>query len=306
MRGIVTWLIVGAVAMLAGAAAVDAIRDDREEPSRPAASSERLQRGSARTRLRSSERAPVSGLLVYADPSCRVFAIGLTALRPHVPSGVRSCRFRFSPGDVLSFGRDLSSPRRTESARCRHGGVELLARHAIVARFRGCSPAWKPDGTLTFISRGEVVAVYRCAAVRCERDVVLGDDVGGGRVANVEWLSNSDAAVIVHESKDGSVLAVLEAGRMAARSRPWTRLSRLRSSSAGRYVAARSDRPPGLILFDRRLRAWSFIEGARAIAWSPDERLAAVVTRGGIEIVGATDLKARFRLGFQAVDVAWR
>ncbi len=304
MRRLVTWLLLTGLAAVVLTAAVDTLREHKASRDAPTPVT-RATGPAGREDPRSSD---VSGLLIYADERCRVFAIGLTALRPHVPSGARTCIFRLSPGNRLSFSPELPSPLGEVRARCRDGGVELLARARVVDRFAGCAPAWKPDGTLVTVDRGEAVAVSRCgAATPCAETILSPHDFGGLRVVAVAWITNADAAAILRESGGRHLLAVLEGKRMALRSPPFGRLSRLRASPTGRYAAARSDEPAGVVVLDRRLHSWSFLRRARAIAWPPDERLAAVATPDGIEIVGADRLDQKVSgLGFQAVDVAWR
>jgi hypothetical protein len=302
-------LVVAALAAVAFLAAMDTLRQDAETPS---ASTEASATASTR-QVRTSDRGastPFSGLLVYADRRCRVFAIGLTALEPHVPSGTRSCRFRFAPGNRLSFGPEIPSPRGAVSARCVHGAVKLLSRRAVLGRVSGCAPAWKPDGTLTVVDDGEAVAFTSdCLRIRdrCGQIVSLGGRLGKAPLVAVTWLSNTDAATILEPAAARNVVAIFEGGRLEARSRSFRRLSALRASPTGRYVAARSTGPAGVVVFDRGLRSWSFLGHARAIAWSPDESFAAVATPAGIKIAGADALETQlFGLGFRAIDVAWR
>ena len=98
MRRIATWLLVGAVAALGFAAAVDALRGNvetvRELQPQPPPTTTTVpgltgQSGPAAARLRD---ARVTGVLTYADADCRLSALSLPDLEPVRAPSFEMCR----------------------------------------------------------------------------------------------------------------------------------------------------------------------------------------------------------------------
>lgn len=132
-------------------------------------------------------------------------------------------------------------------------------------------------------------------------------------------LGDSRLAAILARRKK-VVIAVLEHRRIVAKV-PWfeSRSARFYVSPRGSFFAVVTDAPDRFFLLDRDgapglpnvARFWfdrTSVRDARAIAWSPDERWAALVKGESIYIFTTRDEDPRpylVRLPFAARDVAW-
>src|SRR5688572_14589058 len=144
MRRLRSALAVGAVALVAVVAAVDGLRggDRIVEPRSTRAGPDHVP----------PTAESVSGTLVYLDRRCRLHRVAL-------PSGAESsaprrvaCGLTLDPGGRLTRDGETKQPGGALSARCADGYVTVRARGGEpILRRRGCSPAWKPDGSLTYV-----------------------------------------------------------------------------------------------------------------------------------------------------------
>jgi hypothetical protein len=227
--------------------------------------------------------AGLRGVLTYADADCRLHALTLPDLERHpAPSG-RRCRL--SGLVALRFGQPVGDPQRVLVARCRSGRVDLSELGGrLLASAPGCSPAWRPDGTLTAVRDGELVSLFPSGVLLGRTDLARELEAGTGEVEIVEaaWLSRTRVAVVVRAGRPGEapdLLAVFGGRRLAARPAAFgTGMSGLRISPSGRFAAARSSR--GGIVLDREGRRVRLPVGVEALSWSQDEEWIAA-TRGG-------------------------
>lgn len=313
MRPAGSWLLAIAVAALVVAAAVDAFvgREPAARPPDPPAPAQTTEQDELVRALRDRE---VSGVLHYADDDCEVHALVLPSLvEADLAGEVQACGFAAPP------------TRRGITAECEAGIVEVRTVAAPVGRTPGCAPAWKPDGTLTIVRDGELVQVRVAGRIRPLRTRVL---VSRGDIARrlagppwgfvtplireAAWLTDDLVATVVSDpaTERDDVLALFRGRRfVGAPPFPYERLSALRVSPRGSFVAARVGLPPGgLVVVDRRgdLVAIPF-RVARAIAWSPDERWTAVASPSTIFIWETGERAVRFvALPIRARDLAWR
>jgi hypothetical protein len=349
-RAAASWVVLAALVALGIAASVDALRDGDGAESRQAArpTTSRGEQAATSPSAGVTANAPsarafaarelrelgASGVLTYSDADCRLQAVTLPDLEPSSAPNARSCRFRFTTGNELYFGRGVpSSPYGGLWARCLDGIVELRTPDGILhARHEGCAPAWKPDDTPTLVRAGEVLQLAPCAddrpgelPIRCARvllsRVLLTRELRGAGwtasaffVVELAWLSDSRFAAVVRARLQGGIadlLAVFEGGRLlSAPLFAYERLSGLRVSPLGTFVAARigGRGGGGLAVVDGEGRpAPPLITQGHAIAWSPDERWTAVA--GDEEVfVFATQREARAIafLPVVASDLVWR
>src|ERR687892_1350648 len=105
MRRLPTGLLVAAVAVLAAAAAVDALRDGSEPTRRtPPEDARAPERAAAVDALRT---AGATGTLVYSDAGCRLHALRLPSLRPAPASRIQRCEPHIPTDGIGTFEGDV-------------------------------------------------------------------------------------------------------------------------------------------------------------------------------------------------------
>jgi hypothetical protein len=258
MRRIATWLLVGAVAALGFAAAVDALRSD-VEPVREARPPETTtttpdltgHAGPAAARLRD---ARITGVLTYADDDCRLRAVSLPDLEPARAPAFEMCRpltdssgHGTVDGDVVWAGLG-------------YGAVQVVVSRETLGRE---------------ISRWLAgPAAERKGPFRAVQAVGLGPD---------RLVVLADSTIDPTER----VLVLLEHGRVILVQPRWVvREARfIRPSPLGTYFALFG--PDGVRLFDRNAGPLALPAAARdpqAVAWSPDERWTALATEDAVYV----------------------
>jgi len=258
MRRIATWLLVGAVAALGLAAAVDALRGD-VEPVREARPPETTtttpdltgQAGPAAARLRD---ARITGVLTYADDDCQLRAVSLPDLEPARAPSFEMCRpltdssgHGTVDGDVVWAGLG-------------YGAVQVVVSRETLGRE---------------ISRWLAgPAAERKGPFRAVQAVGLGPD---------RLVVLADSTIDPTER----VLVLLEHGRVILVQPRWVvREARfIRPSPLGTYFALFG--PDGVRLFDRNAGPLALPAAARdpqAVAWSPDERWTALATEDAVYV----------------------
>ncbi len=320
-------ILVAAVAALVAAAALDGLRGDGEEaaPSAPATGPEtvRTPPGEDPERAAAEElrAAGVRGTLVWTDERCRLHGLSLPDLAAVRPREGRTCRYRGRDEGWTPYAVDVPAPHADVVARCRAGSIELYRGAAIVPneRFPGCAPAWKPDGTLTFVGGGELAAHVRCAGgartLLSRRDLVaaLGRDPWAFRrpvPKQAGWLGDDTVAALVRDRAQGVDAIAIFRGRELVEAPPFAyeRLSDLRVSPYGSFVAARVNRS-GLVLLDDRGRFQTTgLRSAHAATWSPDETWTAMATETGIFVfeTGKGAAVGLIQVPVRAADLVWR
>lgn len=328
MGRIGTWVLVAAVVGLGIAATVDAVRggaaapeaeapvstepEDAEEQPAPARWPRRavsdLREGGAR------------GALLVANAECEVTEVEMPSLVVS-RQGRPACTFSTSPGAWIGADSRVVAPGAEVVARCDDGEVELFGDGSrLLARVAGCGPAWTPDGRLTVLRDGGLVAVSPCDdAWSCEEPVVgkvglariFGRDPWSFRepvLTAASWLSRDTYAALVRDPGQGlSAIAVLRGAELVG-GPPFVYegLETLRASPQGSFAATRVGER-GLVVVDS---TGGFVgttfRAASAIAWSPDERWTAFATAEGVWLVPTGRGNRPLLLPLDAVDVAWR
>jgi hypothetical protein len=329
-------LLVLAVAGIAVAAAVDAVRggdEDQAQDAQETTTARESRRGSAapwkREAARELRAGAAQGILTWTDDRCRVHSLVLPALDELRSRERRACSFRSSLGGWFAYGDAVAAPGGARLARCRNGHVELLTRagRIVRSRLRGCSPAWTPDGRLTFVRDGELVAIAGSASAvvagsaRARVATLLShDDVERAlagppwryerpAITEVAWLADDAVAAIVRDRAGGDESLALFRGRELAGALlfAYDRLAGLRVSPLGTYVAARAnDRRLVLLDAEGRFRV-SPIRTARSVTWSEDEAWTAMASPTALYVF-RTDERVRriIPLPLHASDIFWR
>ena len=316
MRRLRSALVIGAVALVAVAAAVDGIRGGEREP-------EPRSPGADAVDVASTAES-VSGTLVYLDRHCRLHRIALpSGADANAPRQV-SCGLTLDPTGRLAQDDETWQPGGALSARCIDGHVLVRASGGEpILRRRGCSPAWKPDGSLTYVVDGSLRLSSRLRDRRLllsARDVsrAVGPaqaTIGPTRLREVAWLDDRRFAALLTTNKppgpEGLDLLVVFDARRPVRGATFLapRLSGLVASPRGGHLVVRTGRGPreALAFFDRSGAPsnLSFVN-AHAIAWSPDERWAIAATPRSILLFRTTGPYLRVRrFAIVATDVAW-
>lgn len=333
MRPLGTWLVVGGLAVLALFAARDALRAKPPEPdqgaaarvlSHPTGTPPRIVR---RLRVAAELRAAaVRGRLHFTDGRCRPWTLRLPSLewveRRSEPAV--GCRFALSPdARYVLFGRAAWAPdgrlAAVERPTAEGSGTQVRIfspSFGWSVVYLGRSPAFKPNGTLTYVRGGAVYEwTARCphgtptvpfggrqALPRCRR-LALPARVAGP-VSEAGWLDERTAAAIARGR-----LVVVRGNRLRAEfGSPDAGLEDVETSPDGRWIAVRVRRQ--LLLLDRWLDldlAHAEVGQIGALDWSPDGRWVVAATHVNIWFFPPGDeTQPAIRLPLTAVDVAWR
>jgi hypothetical protein len=318
MRPLATWLVVGALAVIALFAARDALQGSDAAPASPTMqqADRRVQSppgfaGPPRIdrRLRLSKelrRLGAHGVLYLTDANCRRFLLRLPSL-DWTPQGL--------PGPVCPDGTVVDERFGLEARQVDADVIEVRSEDWRL-RFEGTAPAFRPEGRLTFLRDGRLFEwTVRCPPAaektifrglypleRCPRALAGAPE----HLQELVWLSGDSFAAVAGPELAASLIVVRDGVATRIFNAVGARLGALSASPHGRYVAARVD--ASLVLFDvHRRGALAGGTGARAIAWSPDERFWAVAGEGSIAIFRATRPgNAVVSLPLSAFALAWR
>jgi hypothetical protein len=336
MRRWPTWLLVGALVALGSVAVADALRGDRTKvvprPRTPATVALITRNEPAASGL--------SGVLYYsnAEDDCRLDGLSLPDLGNAPPPKLRSCRFSLSRDGQAAFPDDAEwSPQGGMYAREDDNMIELgsSASHQAL-HFPGSAPAFKPDGTFTYVRENEVVEwTTSCprgsrlftlpgdnATARCRRVVLSTGDLRRARIGgegsgplipkDLAWLSDTRLVTVVGDagiSGHREHLSVIDGGRVVgATISEFGEGMRVEASPHGNFFTAWygdslvtiRDRNGDLVTFPT-------IPRVRALTWSPDERWTAVATEHSVFVFRTNTEEARVRrLPIVAYELAWR
>ena len=325
-----TGLVVLVVAAIAIAAGFDALRGEGS-PQPSAETAPELLPPTTSPDEPVEEEPPLAeqlgGTLYYTDESCELQAVELPGPAAVDAPNWDECRFVLSPDGRRVSGAGTGWDPRSDPLigrvfQARDGSIQVSTNGGPEGGpFAGTAPAWTPAGTLTYFadgalrvwSSGDVVLSQR-ELVRSVREAMPFEDTLQAVVPReTAWLDDGRLAAILSTQVGGApssdLLAVYEDDRLASFS-AWEQeaLSDLRVSPQGNYVAARTG-AGGLVILDS---SGAEIEtpaltGYRAIAWSPDDRWAAVATDAGVLVFqpGAPG-PPELELDLDANDLDWR
>ncbi|MGZ4416867.1 MAG: hypothetical protein ACXVRV_01670 [Gaiellaceae bacterium] len=255
-----------------------------------------------------------NGVLYFVDSACRLHALRLPSLVATAAPRDGGCRALVSPASAPP-GWSLW-PRNTPlAARCdEHRRVIVSATAGpSLPMIGGCSPAWRPDGSMTYIRRGAIVQFPRTgrAQVLRSKTQLAGAleslpplrGTSGWRATRVAWLSPARFAVIASNGSR-TVLTVFSGRRIVAfKPRVPPRVVELRGSPRGNYVVLGT--ASGVRVYDARRRGLPRVRRFGllvSVAWSTDERWLAVAQEQKVLLVGP---HRNVVLPLRALDLAW-
>jgi hypothetical protein len=318
MRPLVTWLIVGALALIGLFAAGDTLRGDDAPASAPPPTLSKPSRQPqpqtprivSRDRLSAELHAlGATGVLYLTDASCRRSILRLPSLG-WTAQGL--------PGPVCPDRTVVDERFGLEASQVDADIIEVRSEDWKL-RFEGTAPAFRPEGRLTFIRAGRLFEwTVRCPPaaervvfrgfhelVRCPRLVPGTPD----RLKEVVWLKTHDFAAVTGEEYAPTLIVVRNSRVRSVFQALGARMGALESSPRGRYVAVRVDGK--LAVFDtRRGRPVPLPPGAdgplMAIAWSEDDRYAVVASERALHVYSPSKPFQGVTIPVAAVDVEWR
>lgn len=322
----VTWLVVGAVAAVGLAAALDALRGEGEAApptgTTSATTTEREPAEPAPGRLEVPpplpNREPVQGFLedtdapgtlYVADLDCRLHALRLPEVEwLDEPAAVVPCRFTvdvngepFPDGATFARGGELG-------AVCRRNTVDVFDEPGpiVLRQLDGCAPTWKPDGSLTVLRDGRLV---QATGLDQERVLLSRDDIAralgtGARLRDVAWLDNASFGAVVR--RRGRLELAVFRGKKLVRPPSFSspRIEGLRTGGSGLLAAETGTPQASVSFFDRDGRLLLSV-GGREFSWQPGGTVAAVAGRLQILFVAPLTGDA-VPLSLLASDLEWR
>ena len=258
------------------------------------------------------EREAASGVLYFVDPACRLRALRLPALEPAPAPRDGGCRALVS-ASTAPPGWSLWSRDTPLAAYCRRGRVIVSGSVGEpLPMIGGCAPAWRPDGSMTYVRRGSIVQFPRTGRARVVRShdqlalalegVPALHGTRGWRATDVAWLGPTRFAIVARRRGE-AVSAVFAGRRIVALARVQRGASELSASPRGTYLVLRVNGRSQVYRIAREgLRPVRSFGAPVAIAWSPDERWRAVATSDALVLARAGK---RIVLPLRALDLAW-
>jgi hypothetical protein len=282
----------------------------------------------------------MKGVLYYSkvEDECRLDGLSLPGLGNAPPPKLRSCRFSLSRDGQAAFPDDAEwSPQGGMYAREDDNMIELGSSASQQAlHFPGNAPAFKPDGTFTYVRENKVVEwTTSCprgsrlftlpgdnATARCRQVVLSPGDLrrahisaeGSGPLVlkDVEWLSDTRLITLVGDAGVSGYrehLSVIDDRQLIGPViSEFGEGLRLEASPRGSFFTAWYG-DSLVIIRDQNgdLVTFPTIPRVRALTWSPDERWTAVATEHSVFVfrTNASDPSVR-RLPIVAYDLAWR
>jgi hypothetical protein len=327
MRRWTTPLIVAGVVVVALLAAADALRGRSESNVVADTGSPTITRAEPPTLPEMLRREAIVGFVLYSDANCRLHSLLLPRLvddvvRREDGTAFTQCRFTSAGGRIIEED-EVMSPDTAFLAACRDGHVAVWNADGGRPRtsYRGCPPAWRPDGRLTYPQGDRIMEGDRVLFTAQElRDAAHNHPnvagLGTGipifvHATDLAWLDEDRLVASLEirirgvEPQGATVLfdgkaVVGFTSTFGSIPRGWV------VSQAGTFAAT----DEGMIVE----RDGDFddppdnLPTGRAVAFSPDEQWLAYVTSVSIYLIGTprnSEPGRIIRLPIEAQDLAW-
>jgi hypothetical protein len=313
--GTLALVVLGVVVV--GAALVDTVRRHVGKHEAEVQQVHVADRSSLAKRLRSGG---VDGVLYFVDLDCRLHALRLPSLQTGPAPKHSGCRALVSPSTAPQ-GWSLWARDTPLSARCDRQRRRVLVSATYgpsLPMIGGCGPAWRLDGSLTYVRHGAIVQFPRSGRALVLRTqaqlehaitrIPALHDTHGWRTTRLAW-SGIDRFAIIADGRDRAghpltLLALFSGSHVVAYTlHVSVRVTELRASPRGRYLVVLG--PDGVRIYDARRPTLPLARGFGAVsgvAWSDDERWLAVARNGQVVLRGPS---GRIVLPFAARDLAW-
>ena len=300
-----TALLVAAIVGLGVAAGVDALRGDDDPAGRSSASTtDRTTTASAVQELASRQITGVLHFTFRVRPGqCALRSLSLPGLETTSAVDVGSCRIAISIGGRVAVGPP-----------CPGDDVIVLGPPQPVL-LEGCAPAWKADGTLTFMRQGGLVELVKdCSRpdpVDCLRRAPTRMEPPDG-IRELAWMNDERFAMLLagREGVESVFLSGAGGSRFARPVLSSPGLSYLRPFGRNRVVVRTG--PPGhafLTIDDNGIaNAFPrFLADGQALAVSPDGAWVASTSGGAVHVYRLGDGRPLdpVRIEIDAVDLGW-
>jgi hypothetical protein len=272
VRRTATWLLIGAVAALGLAAAVDALR---QEPDRAGAGRSTAGAPSRQWELavRHLREAGVTGVLTYSDEDCRLHAVSLPELEPVRAPSFAMCRpatptrgLTAMDGDVVWSGLG-------------YGTADVVLSQEALSRGLQGGLGYPVDDHVEF-------RAVRAAGLDAGRYAVLADSTDEPRERVLAAFEGKRALFVHPEWWVGDARAI-------------------RPSSTGRYYALLGRDPPLFTSDGHEVSLPSGVPRARAVAWSPDDRWTAVAAHTSVYVFPSEAQAPVVRIPLAVNDLDW-
>ena len=180
----------------------------------------------------------------------------------------------------------------------------------------GCAPAWKPDGTLTFVRQDRVIEFVKGCTGTTPADCLRRAPIGvepRDAIRELAWIDDERLTMLLGSPGSPESVRVLVSGAVGRFARPvlsFAGLSYLRPFGRNRLLVRAG--PPGraFLTIDENRIAHAFprsLADGQALAVSPDGAWVASTGGGAVHVYRLGDRRPLdpVRIDIDAVDLGW-
>ena len=287
-----TWLVVGAIAVLATLALADALRGDGDDPApaAPATTTTTTTTGAPPQSLPELLRTEaVNGFVIYSDEDCDLHSLLLPRLVDELVRDERGNAFQICRFDVEG-GRIVAERARPHVGGLTVSGARILAGQRVVLSRRELLAAARRHPNIAGYDPGRPLDIRVTGLARLDADeVVVGLEI------SARYLEPQFLAALFRGSRVVTIAANFRG--------PYEHLV---VSPGAAFVASEDGT---LFTRDGRSLDARVLPSGKAVAFSPDERWLAYITGVSLYLIAtpANDEPGRIlRLPVEAQDLVWQ